>query len=180
MNDAQLSPPTRRRVDIPEPSAARAERCAGCVWATIEESESRSDEEWIQRAGEIAACPEREVLFIARDGKIPCGTVYLRLESGITELYAMWVDPAFRRRHVGSALLERPRSPGRGIGTHPRSSFGSRKGTRRPRTCIDARVSLARARKMSCAQVQRFGFRRWCINLESDTSSALTHVDMRP
>ena len=46
------------------------------------------------------------MFFIARDGKIPCGTVYLRLESGITELYAMWVDPAFRRRHVGSALLE--------------------------------------------------------------------------
>jgi hypothetical protein len=57
---------------------------------TLGEAESRSDEEWIQRAGEIAACPEREVLFIARDAKIPCGTVYLHLESGITELYAMW------------------------------------------------------------------------------------------
>jgi ribosomal protein S18 acetylase RimI-like enzyme len=73
---------------------------------TLGEAENRSDEEWIQRAGEIAACPEREVLFIALDGNIPCGTVYLRLESGITELYAMWVDPAFRRRHVASALLE--------------------------------------------------------------------------
>jgi len=53
-----------------------------------------------------AACPEREVLFIARDGDIPCGTVYLRSEPGVTELYAMWVDPAFRRWHVASALLE--------------------------------------------------------------------------
>jgi ribosomal protein S18 acetylase RimI-like enzyme len=73
---------------------------------TLGEAENRSDAGWIQRAGEIAACPEREVLFIARDGNIPCGTVYLCLESGISELYAMWVDPAFRRRHVGSALLE--------------------------------------------------------------------------
>ena len=73
---------------------------------TLGQAENRSDEEWIERAGEIAACPEHEVLFIARDGKIPCGTVYLRLESGIAELYAMWVDPAFRRRHVGFALLE--------------------------------------------------------------------------
>jgi ribosomal protein S18 acetylase RimI-like enzyme len=73
---------------------------------TLGQAENRSDEEWIQRAGDIAACPEHEVLFIARDGKIPCGTVYLRLESGIAELYAMWVDPAFRMRHVGFALLE--------------------------------------------------------------------------
>ena len=73
---------------------------------TLGEAESPSDAEWIQRAGEIAACPEREVLFIARQGDIPCGTAYLRSESGVTELYAIWVDPAFRRRHVASALLE--------------------------------------------------------------------------
>jgi hypothetical protein len=34
---------------------------------TLGEAENRSDAGWIQRAGEIAACPEREVLFIARD-----------------------------------------------------------------------------------------------------------------
>jgi GNAT superfamily N-acetyltransferase len=72
---------------------------------TLEDIESRSDEEWISRTGEIAALPEREVVFIAREGEIPCGTVYLRLEYDIAELYAMWVDPAFRRRYVGSALL---------------------------------------------------------------------------
>src|SRR5713226_9637266 len=112
--------PTRRRVDIREPLRLRALRDTPDAFGqTLGEAESRSDAEWIQRASEIAACREREVLFIARNGNIPCGTVYLRLESGITELYAMWVDPAFRRRHVGSALL-RPRFPGRGIGTHAR------------------------------------------------------------
>ena len=91
---------------------------------TLGEAESRSDEEWIQRAGEIAACPESEVLFIARDGKIPCGTVYLRLESGIAELYAMWVDPAFRRRHVGFALLEAANVLGKGPVRIPDRALG--------------------------------------------------------
>jgi hypothetical protein len=42
---------------------------------TLQEAESRSDQEWIRRTSEIGACPEREVFLIARDGKFPCGTV---------------------------------------------------------------------------------------------------------
>jgi GNAT superfamily N-acetyltransferase len=145
---------------------------------TLAEAESLSDAEWIQRAGEIAACPEREVLFIARDGDIPCGTVYLRSESGVTELYAMWVDPAFRRRHVASALLEAAISWARDRHASQVELWVT-EGNAAAANLIDARGLLAQARKMSSAPVQWFGFNRWCINLESDTPSDL-HVDMRP
>src|SRR5713101_349138 len=67
---------------------------------TLGEAESRSDEEWIQRAGEIAACPEREVLFYSSRRQDPMRHCISAL--GIRRHRAL--------RHVGrSGFQEAPR-----------------------------------------------------------------------
>src|SRR5579875_524258 len=72
---------------------------------TLEHALGTPRETWIERAREIAADGGHEQLFIARDNGIPCGTTYVRMASGVARIYAMWVDPAFRRRGIASGLL---------------------------------------------------------------------------
>jgi GNAT superfamily N-acetyltransferase len=53
--------------------------------------------------------PERQVMFLAHEGELVLGSAYGLCEANQNEtgrVGGMWVEPAWRRRGVGRALLE--------------------------------------------------------------------------
>jgi GNAT superfamily N-acetyltransferase len=63
--------------------------------------------DWPARAADGAALPDRAV-FVAVIGERPVGMVFLKCASPSEPAFlgGMWVDPQFRRRGVGRALVE--------------------------------------------------------------------------
>ncbi|MDH0664896.1 GNAT family N-acetyltransferase [Pseudomonas sp. GD03858] len=68
---------------------------------------TRSDQAWQTRV-EAALASANDQLWLAREGRTPCGLIWCRLsavEPGVAELYQMWVSPQARGRGAGRALL---------------------------------------------------------------------------
>lgn len=77
--------------------------------STLQETEARSLEYWRGRVRDAVA-GEESVLFVATDGDAWIGLVggFIYEEGGaaVPYLISMWVDPAYRGKGVGQALVE--------------------------------------------------------------------------
>jgi ribosomal protein S18 acetylase RimI-like enzyme len=66
------------------------------------------DEEWQRRAARWSG-EGHDAIFLAFDGDTACGIVgsYRELENPQrAQIISMWVDPAYRRKNVGKALID--------------------------------------------------------------------------
>ena len=72
---------------------------------TLSQAQARSEGWWIRGADYIANHSDRLALFIAWDNQVPCGSIYISLESSVAHIFGMWAEPAYRRRGIGTALL---------------------------------------------------------------------------
>jgi ribosomal protein S18 acetylase RimI-like enzyme len=78
----------------------------GAFASTLERELAFTDEVWLRRAEGGPA----SVTFIAREGGAGIGSVTILAEAdvpGRAHLVGMWVDPRYRRRGVGRALIDR-------------------------------------------------------------------------
>lgn len=78
--------------------------------STVEETRARPGEYWQDRVARGAEGTE-SVLFVAEDGQewigVAGGYIYEEVDVKTPYLISMWVDPAYRGRGVGQALVER-------------------------------------------------------------------------
>lgn len=86
-------------------------RCAALAEApyafssTLDGASKRSDEDWAQMTRKYASDPNG-VTFFAFENKTACGMSACVIDGDEAEMYAVWVDPACRRKGVGRALIE--------------------------------------------------------------------------
>jgi ribosomal protein S18 acetylase RimI-like enzyme len=86
-------------------------RCAALAEATyafsstLKDALKRSDEEWRRIARQYASDP-KGVTFFAFEADMPCGMSACVINGSEAEMFAVWVDPAFRRRGAGRALID--------------------------------------------------------------------------
>lgn len=72
---------------------------------TLARTLGRSDDEW-QRLTRQRASDPNQVTYFAFDVDRPCGMSACILTEGDAEMQQVWVDPDYRRRGVGDALVE--------------------------------------------------------------------------
>ena len=86
-------------------------RCAALAEApyaynsTLEDAMKRSDDDWQQITRQYASHPNSRTHF-AFDDDNACGMAACVINGDEVELYAVWVDPAYRRKGVGRALID--------------------------------------------------------------------------
>ena len=73
--------------------------------STLEEALKRSDEDWQQLTRQYASDPN-SITYFAFEDELPCGMAACVVDGGEAEMFAVWVDPAFRRKGVGGQLVE--------------------------------------------------------------------------
>lgn len=73
--------------------------------STLDDSLKRSDEDWQQLTRQYAGDPN-SVTYFAFEGELTCGMAACVVDGGEAEMFAVWVDPAWRRRGVGCQLVE--------------------------------------------------------------------------
>lgn len=85
-------------------------RCAALADApyayssTLDEALKRSDEDWQQLSLQYARDPS--VTYFAFEEEVPCGMSACVIDGSEAEMFALWVDPIFRRKGVGGRLVE--------------------------------------------------------------------------
>lgn len=65
----------------------------------------RSDEDWQQLTLQYASDPNSITYFVF-EGEVPCGISACVVDGSEAEMFAVWVDPAYRRKGIGSQLIE--------------------------------------------------------------------------
>ena len=86
-------------------------RCAALADApyayssTLADSLKRSDDDWARITAEYAADPNN-ITFFAFANDIPCGVSVCVIDGDEAEMFAVWVDPACRRKGIGSAHID--------------------------------------------------------------------------
>jgi GNAT superfamily N-acetyltransferase len=65
----------------------------------------RSDAEWQQLTRQYAGCPNSHTYF-AFENDIACGMSACVINGENVELFSVWVDPQYRRKGVGRALVQ--------------------------------------------------------------------------
>lgn len=89
----------------------KAVRCAALAEApyafssTLEGALERSDEDWARITRQYASDP-KGTTFFAFENEIPCAMSACVMDGDEAEMLAVWVDPAYRRKGVGGALLD--------------------------------------------------------------------------
>jgi ribosomal protein S18 acetylase RimI-like enzyme len=90
-------------------------RCAALANApfayssSLESALKRSDDDWMQITRRYADTPNSITYFAFRN-ELPCGISACVSDGNEVEMYAVWVDPACRRKGVGRALIEYARA----------------------------------------------------------------------
>ena len=85
-------------------------RCAALAEApyafstTLEDARQRSDEDWQHITRQYASHPNSHTYFAYVD-RSPCGMAACVISGDEVELYGVWVDPAYRRKGIGRALI---------------------------------------------------------------------------
>lgn len=72
---------------------------------TLESAKARSDADWQALTERYTLDPHSITYFAFQDGQ-PCGMAACVRQGDHAEMVAVWVDPAFRRLGVGSALID--------------------------------------------------------------------------
>ena len=86
-------------------------RCAALADApyayssTLDDALRRSDEDWQRLTRQYASDP-KSITYFAFVDQVPCGMSACVLDGSEAEMFAVWVDPAQRRKGVGSELIE--------------------------------------------------------------------------
>lgn len=86
-------------------------RCAALAEAPyayssrLDDALKRSDEDWQQLTRQYASDPN-SVTYFAFEHEHQCGMSACVVDGGEAEMFAVWVDPAFRRKGVGGQLVE--------------------------------------------------------------------------
>ena len=86
-------------------------RCAALATApyayssTLEEALKRSDEDWQQLTLQYASDPN-SITYFAFEDEVPCGISACVVDGSEAEMFAVWVDPVYRRKGIGSQLVE--------------------------------------------------------------------------
>lgn len=86
-------------------------RCAALAEAPyafssrLEDALKRSDEDWARITHQYVSDP-RGITFFAFEAEIPCGMSACVIQDDEAEMFAVWVDPAYRRKGVGRALID--------------------------------------------------------------------------
>ena len=89
----------------------KAVRCAALADApfayssTLESVLKRSDDDW-RKITHLYASTPNSVTYFVFENEIPCGMSACIIGSNQAEMYAVWVDPAYRLKGVGRALIE--------------------------------------------------------------------------
>ena len=73
--------------------------------STLESVINRSDQDWKQITHKYASTPN-SVTYFAFENELPCGMSACVIGGSEAEMYAVWVDPACRRKGVGQALID--------------------------------------------------------------------------
>jgi GNAT superfamily N-acetyltransferase len=76
--------------------------------STLEREAAFPEEEWITRLAVGTASPLNYPMVAEDDSRRPVGLAWARIDPADTNtatLYQVWVHPAARRQHIGSALL---------------------------------------------------------------------------
>jgi ribosomal protein S18 acetylase RimI-like enzyme len=76
--------------------------------STYAKESQLSNEEWQRRADRWSG-QGTDAIFLAFDGDAPCGIVGTYVEPDNTrraQVISMWVDPAYRHKGVGKALID--------------------------------------------------------------------------
>ena len=72
---------------------------------TLESALARSDDDWVRLTEQYTVSPN-SITCIAFDNEIPCGMSACVMDGDDSEMFAVWVDPAHRRKGVGRALVD--------------------------------------------------------------------------
>ena len=89
----------------------KAVRCAALANApyayssTLENAMERSDDDWVRLTYQYASDPN-SIEYFAFENEDPCGMAACVIDGNEAEMYAVWVDPAYRRKGVGRELIE--------------------------------------------------------------------------
>ena len=89
----------------------KAVRCAALTNApyayssTLENALERSDDDWMRLTNQYASDPN-SITFFAFENEILCGMAACVIDANEAEMYAVWVDPGYRRKGVGRELIE--------------------------------------------------------------------------
>jgi len=89
----------------------KAVRCAALAEApyayssTLESVLKRSDEDWRNITQRYASHPN-SVTYFAFENENPSGMSACVINGNEVEMFAVWVDPAYRRNGVGHALID--------------------------------------------------------------------------
>ncbi len=89
----------------------KAVRCAALAEApfayssTLEDALKRSDEDWKHITRQYTS-HSNSVTYFAFEDDAACGMSACVINGEQVELYAVWVDPAYRRKGVGRALID--------------------------------------------------------------------------
>lgn len=73
--------------------------------STLDDALKRSDEEWQQLTLQYARDPNSTTYFTF-EGEVPCGMSACVVDGSEAEMFAVWVDPDYRRKGIGSLLIE--------------------------------------------------------------------------
>jgi len=107
-HDWEVFRATRLRALAEAPDAFRS---------TYDAESGQSDDHWRDMVSRTAAHPDGEIFLGSIDGR-PGAIAFVRVEqdSATARIGAMWVDPAFRGRGVGSKVLAAALDFGRAAG----------------------------------------------------------------
>ena len=73
--------------------------------STLDDALKRSDEDWQQLTRQYASDPN-SITYFAFEGEVPCGISACVVDGSEAEMFVVWVDPAYRRKGIGSQLIE--------------------------------------------------------------------------
>jgi ribosomal protein S18 acetylase RimI-like enzyme len=73
--------------------------------STLDDALKRSDEDWQQLTRQYARDPN-SVTYFAFEDEVPCGISACVIDGSEAEMFAVWVDPSYRRKGVGTQLVE--------------------------------------------------------------------------
>lgn len=72
---------------------------------TLETAHKRSDGDWSRLTEQYISNPNSITYFVYNDD-VPCGMCACVIAGDAAEMFAVWVDPAHRRKGAGRALID--------------------------------------------------------------------------
>ena len=117
----KIKPKTSRSSPCSRINGSCTKLCAALAEApyafssTLEDALQRSDEGWRQVTHQYVSHPN-SLTYNAFADQDPCGMSACVANGEEVELYAVWIDHAYRRRGIGRALIDYRRAWGHSIG----------------------------------------------------------------